>query len=101
LKILAYRTAQEAFFNLSQHANATRVDGALRVLPGRLVLIVRDNGAGFDARKLLSAPPSLASGVGLRSIREQAASLGAHIDIQSGPQGTTLELSAPFAGEGE
>jgi two-component system NarL family sensor kinase len=98
LKILAYRAAQEAFFNLAQHARATRVEAALEVRGGRLFLTVRDNGAGFDAPKLLSAPASLTSGIGLRAIREQAAGLGAQIDIQSGPAGTTLELSAPFPG---
>ena len=96
LKIVAYRAAQEAFSNLAQHAQATRVEAALEIRGGRLVLSVRDNGAGFDAAKLLAAPASLTSGIGLRSIREQAAGVGGRIDIRSGPSGTTLELSAPY-----
>ena len=96
LKILTYRAAQEAFSNLAQHARATRVEASLETRGGRLVLTVRDNGAGFDAAGLFSAPASLSSGIGLRSIREQAAGLGGKLDIRSGPTGTTLELSAPF-----
>lgn len=96
LKILAYRAAQEALSNLTQHARATRVEAALEARAGQLVLTVHDNGTGFDAARLLSAPASLTSGIGLRSIREQAAGLGGRLDIRSGPEGTTLELSAPF-----
>ena len=58
---------------------------------------VRDNGVGFDTDRIFSAPASLASGIGLRSIREQAAGLGGRIDIRSGPAGTTLEFSAPYS----
>ena len=47
--------------------------------------------------KLLAAPASVASGIGLRSIREQAAALGGRLEITSGPGGTKLKLSAPFA----
>jgi signal transduction histidine kinase len=96
LKILTYRAAQEAFSNLAEHARATHVEASLETRGGRLVLTVLDNGAGFDAAGLFSAPASLASGIGLRSIREQAAGLGGRIDIRSGPAGTTLELSAPY-----
>jgi signal transduction histidine kinase len=97
LKIVTYRAAQEAFSNLTQHAQATRVEASLETRGGSLVLTVRDNGAGFDAARLFAAPASLASGIGLRSIREQAAGLGGRIDIRSGPAGTTLEFSAPYS----
>ena len=97
LKIVTYRAAQEAFSNLTQHAQATRVEASLETRGGSLVLTVCDNGAGFDAARLFAAPASLASGIGLRSIREQAAGLGGRIDIRSGPAGTTLEFSAPYS----
>lgn len=97
LKILIYRAAQEAFSNIAQHARATRVEASLAVRGGRLALTVCDNGAGFDARGVFSAPARLASGIGLRAIREQAAGMGARLDVQSGPSGTTLELSAPYS----
>jgi two-component system NarL family sensor kinase len=96
LKILTYRTAQEALSNIAQHAQATRVEASLETRGGRLLLKICDNGAGFDAARLFSSPASLASGIGLRSIREHAAGLGGRIDIRSGATGTTLELSAPY-----
>jgi signal transduction histidine kinase len=95
IKILIYRAAQEALSNL-RHSRATRIHMSLSHEPGRLVLTVEDNGVGFDVGKLLSAPASLGAGIGLRSIREQAASLGGKLAIQSGSNGTKLEVAAPL-----
>jgi len=97
IKVLIYRGAQEALANLTRHAHATKVDAALEAREDRIVLTMEDNGVGFDVAKLLAAPASVASGIGLRSIREQAAALGGRLVITSGPGGTKLELSAPFA----
>jgi two-component system NarL family sensor kinase len=59
-------------------------------------LTIQDNGVGFDVDRLLGAPANVTSGIGLRSIREQAAGLGGKLEIVSGPDGTRLELSVPF-----
>ena len=96
IKVLIYRGAQEALANLTRHAHAARVGMALEARGDRIVLTMEDNGIGFDVAKLLAAPASVASGIGLRSIREQAATLGGRLEITSGPGGTKLELSAPF-----
>lgn len=95
VKILIYRTIQEALSNLARHSRATRVSVSLRSSDGNLTLTVLDNGIGFDVDLLLRQPASLASGIGLRSIREQAEALGAKMSIQSGPSGTTLIVSVP------
>ena len=97
IKVLIYRGAQEALANLTRHAHAASVDMALEARGDRIVLTMEDNGIGFDVAKLLAAPASVASGIGLRSIREQAAALGGRLEITSGPGGTKLKLSAPFA----
>jgi two-component system NarL family sensor kinase len=94
-KILIYRGLQEALSNLVRHSQATRVAVALEVSDGRLVLSVVDNGVGFDARRAFSAPASLASGIGLRSIRETAQELGGKLEVKSGADGTTLVVSVP------
>ena len=96
VKVLIYRAAQEALSNVARHARATRVDAALETRDGCAVLSVRDDGVGFDVARLLRGPASVASGIGLRSIREQAAALGGNLEIQSGPAGTGLVVSVPF-----
>jgi two-component system NarL family sensor kinase len=97
VKVLIYRAAQEALSNVARHARATRVDAALEMRDGCVILTIRDNGTGFDVARLLRSPASVASGIGLRSIREQAAALGGKLDVESGPAGTTLIVSAPFS----
>ncbi len=100
VKILIYRAAQEALSNLVRHSHATRVEMRLERRGPRLVLTVCDNGVGFDAVRLATLPGGPATGIGLRSIREQAAGLGGALAVQSGPDGTKLELSARFPGNG-
>jgi signal transduction histidine kinase len=96
LKVLMYRAAQEALSNLVRHSRATRIDVTLRAAGATLVLAIHDNGVGFDTARFFAAPANVASGLGLRSIREQAASLGGKLLVESGPNGTTLEISAPL-----
>jgi two-component system NarL family sensor kinase len=96
-KILIYRGLQEALSNVVRHSRATRVDVALEVSGGQLVLSIRDDGVGFDAERASSAPANLASGIGLRSIRETAQELGGELAVKSGADGTRLVVSvAPF-----
>jgi signal transduction histidine kinase len=97
VKVLMYRAAQEALSNVARHARATRVDAALETRDDCLILTIRDDGVGFDFAGLLRGPASVASGIGLRSIREQAAALGGKLEIESGPSGTKLVVSAPFS----
>ena len=97
VKVLMYRAAQEALSNIARHARATRVDAALETRDNCLILTIRDDGVGFDVAGLLRGPATVASGIGLRSIREQAAALGGKLEIESGPSGTKLVVSAPFS----
>jgi two-component system NarL family sensor kinase len=97
--VLVYRTLQEALSNVVRHSQATRVDAVLKSSGGRLLLTVADNGVGFDVAATEKAPASVAAGIGLRSIREQAACLDGTVDVESGPQGTKLTLLVPLRQE--
>ena len=97
VKILFYRGLQEALSNLVRHSRATRVNVAVELRDDQLLLSIRDNGVGFDAKQVFSAP---ASGIGLRSIREAAQELGGRLIVESGPDGTKLVVSVtPFPAE--
>ena len=99
VKALLYRAAQEGLSNLARHSQASHVALSLAPRGSQVVLTVTDDGVGFDANAWTSAPASVASGLGLRSIREQAEALGGNLEIVSGPKGTTLIVSAPFTAE--
>lgn len=84
-----YRIVQEALTNIAKHAGASTVSIVTRRDEGRIVLIVEDNGTGFDA----AAP---AGGLGLVSMRERAELLGGSLRVESGTeQGTTLVIEVP------
>jgi signal transduction histidine kinase len=87
-----YRCAQECISNIIRHSGATEATISLAAEDGRLVLSVTDNGRGFDtaARK---------SGIGLRAIGENAASMGGTSRIYSSPNGTRIVVSLPYAAD--
>jgi signal transduction histidine kinase len=97
IKVLFYRAAQEALANIARHSGASRAEMALETGDGTISLTIRDNGRGFDPTSVAGAPANIESGIGIRSIREEAAGLGAIFQIISGPGGTTLSVQAHFA----
>jgi two-component system NarL family sensor kinase len=96
VKAMLYRAMQEALSNLVRHSQATQVEAALQMFNDSAMLTIRDNGVGFNVPGLRAAPASVAGGIGLRSIREQAEGLGGKFDMESGPAGTKLVISVPL-----
>jgi signal transduction histidine kinase len=92
VKILIYRMVQEALSNIVRHAEPTRVGLSLISAGDQYVCTVEDNGKGFDATARMATAVTVGSGIGLRSIRDQAAVLGGEFSVESGPGGTTLQL---------
>ena len=83
-----YRIAQEACHNINKHANASQVWLTLQREPDRVILVIRDNGQGFDP----AATP--AEGLGLRIMRERAAAIGAKLTLESSPgQGVQITVT--------
>jgi two-component system NarL family sensor kinase len=101
VKVLFYRAAQEALSNLMRHARATHVDVSLEQRGEQLVLTIQDDGIGFDVERYLASPAAIGSGIGIRSIRDQAESLGGKLMVKSGALGTKLEVAAPFSANPE
>ena len=89
-----YRIAQEAVANARKHACANKIVVRLSATDdGGTTLTVSDDGVGFDP----SAPrqPSAGSGVGLGSMAERAAKLGATFAVRSAPgDGCVVEVVA-------
>jgi two-component system NarL family sensor kinase len=97
VKVLLYRAAQEALSNLIRHSHARYAGLSLEVREDRLILTIYDDGVGFDVEEYLAAPATISSGIGLRSIRDQAGSIGGKLVVKSSRLGTTLEITAPFS----
>jgi PAS domain S-box-containing protein len=88
-----FRICQEILTNVARHAKATRAEVVLQKQRDRLVLLIRDNGRGFD-----QADPSLSKSLGLMGMGERAAILGGRVNISSTPgKGTTVTAWIPLS----
>lgn len=88
-----YRVAQEALTNVIKHARADRVSVLLDYRRDSVLVIVEDNGKGFDVSTVMNSVNSL-SRLGLLGMRERAMLVGAKFNIESTPgAGTTVFVS--------
>ena len=91
-----YRIAQEALTNVSRHAAASSVSVVLERQNGTAILVVEDDGVGFDLEQV-SALTSPAPRLGLLGMEERAALAGAHLTIESRPgKGTAIFVQVPL-----
>jgi signal transduction histidine kinase len=82
--------SREALHNVVRHARADRVQLVLEVDAGELVLLITDDGRGFD-------PVGPRPGhFGLQSMRERAAAVGAKLEVVSADGvGTQMRVCVP------
>jgi signal transduction histidine kinase len=94
-----YRILQEALQNVHKHAGATHVSVILERGDGRVLLIVEDNGRGYDPDAEEAAGTH--KGMGLTNMRERAALVGGELEIESSPgSGATIYVRVPAGGPG-
>lgn len=93
-----YRIIQEALTNVVRHAGADTVSVLLERQAGRLLVIIEDNGCGFDADRLLRSGIQ-EKRLGLFGMRERAGLIGGEMTIESRPgAGTTVFVEVPLDG---
>jgi PAS domain S-box-containing protein len=93
-----FRIVQEALTNVQKHARARRVGIILRIRGNNLVVIVEDDGQGFDPAPAVEA--AAASRLGMRGMRERAALVGGELEVESAPgRGTTVYVRIPLRPE--
>ncbi len=92
-----YRIAQEALNNIIKHAGASRVSVILEKRDGDVILIVEDDGSGFDSSALRDSGDA-EMGLGLIGMRERAMLVGGGIEIESAcGAGTTIFVRVPIS----
>jgi ligand-binding sensor domain-containing protein/two-component sensor histidine kinase len=88
------RIVQEALSNAVKHAHARTVDVELTYTHDSVALRVRDDGDGFDPKKLW---PAGSGHYGLIGMRERAERIGGHLMLNSRPgEGTELRVEVPI-----
>jgi signal transduction histidine kinase len=87
------RIAQEAISNAIRHGKPTVVMVTLRWAAPHLILQIKDNGSGIPTTRRQKSET-----IGLRSMRERAAQIGAKLVIRTGPsRGTTIIVTVPIS----
>jgi signal transduction histidine kinase len=90
-RIRAYRIAQQAIANAVRHGQPELVTVVLDEREGDLVLVVTDDGVGFDATSAPAVPDA-----GLSLMRRRAELAGGRVEVWSEPgQGTSVEVTLP------
>ena len=89
-----YRIVQEALTNIARHAQARTASVVVERRPDCVVVIIDDDGCGFDAD--VPAADGRVRHFGLVGIRERAALLGGRATIESSAtSGTSVFVSLP------
>jgi two-component system, NarL family, sensor histidine kinase DegS len=94
-KVVIFRSVQEAFSNIANHAKAEDVDITLTYGSDRLVVHVDDNGQGIPETDWMKWVED--GKLGLTVCRQRLSILGGTLDVERiEPQGTKVTISLPF-----
>src|SRR5712692_3443828 len=93
-----FRIAQEALNNVAKHSNADHVEIAVKRVNGLATLSVRDNGVGFDPRRIGAS--NNGAGWGLLIMRERAEAVGAGFSLHAEPDAGVQVLVEYHVGAG-
>ncbi len=92
LSTTIFRIFQETLSNVEKHSAASIVEVNINLTNGRLVLITRDNGKGFDVEKAKTKAT-----LGLFGIFERISMINGYLSIRSEENfGTEIQLSVPI-----
>lgn len=84
-----FRAVQESLTNIAKHAHASHVVISMAQHAGDLVVRVEDDGRGFDT---VAVSETRRGGLGILGMRERMIAIGATLQINSGADGTTVEI---------
>jgi len=86
------RVYQESLTNVARHANATIVDTVIEQKDKHVILIIKDNGIGFDMSEV-----KMKDSLGLIGMKERALLFDGELSIKSSKSnGTVIRLEVPL-----
>jgi PAS domain S-box-containing protein len=92
VETVLYRIVQEALTNVVRHAHARRVDVIMTVRNHNLIVIIEDDGIGFDPDSV-----STSEHLGLFGMRERMETIGGTLAIESAPgKGSTIMVEVDY-----
>lgn len=96
VEVALYRIIQEALTNIAKHAQAHNISIIISNQGDRLLVIIEDDGIGFDV-DLLQALPETEKRLGLFGMQERVSLIAGTFTVESTPgEGTTIFISIPL-----
>jgi signal transduction histidine kinase len=91
------RMAEEGITNARKHSKASTITVRVGSVGDNWLLVMVDDGVGFDFRGTWDLEKLVTSGFGPRVIKERVQSLVGNLIIESTPTGARIEISIPKA----
>jgi signal transduction histidine kinase len=91
-EVMLYRIVQELCNNVIKHAEATTLMIQTNRIENDLIIVVEDNGKGFDLNSKDHAP-----GIGIKSLESRVEYLKGNLDISSSKGGTCVTVQVPVS----
>ena len=97
IEVTIFRGVQELLNNALMYAQATQIQVSLDLAQDRVLVIVEDNGRGFNVEEAVNGDQHQ---IGLATLRERIEMLGGELNLQSSMgQGTRAEFTIPIEPE--
>ena len=93
------RLAEEGLINAQKHSRASALTIRVGSIGGNWVVVIVDDGVGFDFRGTWSLEQLVTARLGPRVIKERVLSLDGNLIIESTPTGARIEISIPQSGK--
>ena len=91
-----FRIIQEAINNAIKYSEASRIEVTLQQTDNVVVIMVKDNGKGFDEKLVEKRSVNIESGRGFFNMYERTEYINGSLDVKSEPgRGTTITLTVP------
>jgi PAS domain S-box-containing protein len=92
ISLCIYRVIQEGLKNVIRHSGVKKCDIVLRSVQDRILLTIKDDGAGFNPKEVRQKP-----GLGLSSMRERVQFVQGSFSVETDlEQGTTIHAQIPI-----
>ncbi len=102
ISLTVFRIVQEALNNVLKHSKSKTACIILEKVETKLIIVIYDNGVGFDQKTIKAANSDLSGGFGLFSMKERVALLEGELSIVSEEmKGTRINIHIPLIDEGE
>ncbi len=87
-----FRVCQEAFTNIARYSQAKNVSISISIIEENIILIIEDDGTGFDPASVQNKKT-----FGILGMRERVLSLAGKFELISSPgKGTKITVSLPY-----